>query len=191
VTRAILFAALTFTVLSGFAQRSSQIGGGAQPLHSAFAGQGRFPGRIHSQHVFANGGFHRRAGYGSYFFPYYEPHWEEQPEVEEPPARQSQVIVQRTPEAPVPKGQVIEISAAANASPARALPPTIFILSNGERIESRRFVLTAKSLSVSIERQHRSVPLDQVDINATITANRDRGIDLQIPDDRNEISLSF
>jgi hypothetical protein len=189
----MLFAALTFTVLSGFvvAQRSGQMGGGAQPLHSAFAGQGRFSNRIHSQHVFPNGGFHRRGGYGSYFFPYYEPYWEEQPEVEEPPAQQAQVVVQRTAEPPVPRGQVIEIPSAANASPARVLPPTIFILSNGERLESRRFVLTANSLTVSIDRQHRSVPLDQVDINATIAANRERGIDLRIPDDRNEISLSF
>jgi hypothetical protein len=198
VTRATLFAALTLTVLSGFAvaQRSATVLGTAQPLHSAFvhspfAGQGRFPNRIHSQRIFPTSGFHRRSGYGSYFFPYYEPYWEEPAEVEEPAAQQPQIVVQRTPEAPIPKGQVIEISAAANASPAKVLPPTIFILSNGERLESRKFVLTANSLMVSIERQHRSVPLDQVDIKATIAANRDREIDLQIPDGRNEISLSF
>lgn len=198
MTRATLVTALTFTVLSGcaLAQRAATTPGSAQPLpsafvHSPFAGQGRFPNRIHSQRVFPTGGYHRRSGYGSYFFPYYEPYWEGQPEVEEAAARQPQVIVQRTPEAPIPKGQVIEISAAANASPAKVLPPTIFILSNGERLESRKFVLTASSLTVSIDREHRSVPLDQVDIKATIAANRDRGIDLQIPDGRNEISLSF
>ncbi len=74
---------------------------------------------------------------------------------------------------------------------AKALPPTIFILATGERLESRRFVLTANFLSVSIDRQHRTVPLDLLDIRATIAANHDRGIELQIPDDRNEISLSF
>jgi hypothetical protein len=30
-----------------------------------------------------------------------------------------------------------------------------------------------------------------VDIHATLSANHDRGIDLRIPDDRNEISLGF
>jgi hypothetical protein len=30
-----------------------------------------------------------------------------------------------------------------------------------------------------------------LDIDATVTANRERGIDLRIPADRNEISLSF
>jgi hypothetical protein len=64
-------------------------------------------------------------------------------------------------------------------------------LANGERLESRRFVLTANLLSVSIDRQHRSVPLELLDIDATIAANHERGIDLRIPDDRNEISLRF
>jgi len=64
-------------------------------------------------------------------------------------------------------------------------------MSNGERLETRRFVLTASLLSVSIDRQQRTVPLDMLDINATITTNHERGIDLRIPDDRNEISLSF
>ncbi len=52
-------------------------------------------------------------------------------------------------------------------------------------------MLTASNLSVRIDRQQRTVPLDMLDINATITANREQGIDLRIPADRNEISLSF
>jgi len=58
-------------------------------------------------------------------------------------------------------------------------------------METRRFVLTASLLSVSIDRQQRTIPFDLLDINATITANHDRGVDLRIPADRNEISLSF
>ena len=71
------------------------------------------------------------------------------------------------------------------------LPPTVFILVSGERLETRRFVLTSDFLSISIDRQRRNVPLDMLDINATINTNHDRGIDLRIPDDRNEISVSF
>jgi hypothetical protein len=52
-------------------------------------------------------------------------------------------------------------------------------------------VLTASNLSFSIDRQQRSVPLGLLDLDATITANHERGIDLRIPADRNEISLSF
>jgi len=91
----------------------------------------------------------------------------------------------------VHKPLVIEVPGAASSTSAKTLPPTIFILANGERLETRRFVLTASNLSVSIERQKRTVPIALLDLNATIRANRERGIDLLIPYDRNEISLSF
>jgi len=184
VPRAALFALLVLTFLNGpaYAQRT------APPF---LGGQGRFPNRIHSSRGSFPRGVHRRDGFGSYFLPYSEPVWDGQPEYEEVTSKQPQVVTLRTPEPPIPKGQVIEISAGANAMSAKALPPTIFILATGERLESRRFVLTANFLSVSIDRQHRTVPLDLLDIRATIAANHDRGIELQIPDDRNEISLSF
>jgi hypothetical protein len=68
---------------------------------------------------------------------------------------------------------------------------TIFVLATGERLEARRFMLTASDLAVVIDRQQRTIPLHMLDIDATVTANRERGIDLRIPTDRNEISLSF
>jgi len=139
----------------------------------------------------STGNFHRRGGYGSYFVPDYEPFGYDQPENETATSGQPQMVIQQVPEAPIPKGQVIEISAATNSSAAKMLPPAIFILANGERLESRRFVLTASRLSVSIERQHREIPISGLDIDATIAANHERGIDLRIPDDRNEISLGF
>jgi len=89
------------------------------------------------------------------------------------------------------KPLVIEIPGAANLAAAKIVPPTIFVLANGERLETRRFVLTASNLSISINRQQRTVPFDMLDINATVTANHERGIDLRIPADRSEISLSF
>jgi hypothetical protein len=176
---------LALTVLSGPLQ--------AQRVTPAFHGNagGR---RAVSNNPFArrgsSGNFHRRGGYGSYFLPYYDGYEYEQPE-SEGASGQPQVVIQRTPEPPVPKGQVIEISAVTNSGPAKVLPPTIFILASGERLESRRFVLTSRLLSLSIDRQHRTVPLEGLDINATIAANHERGIDLRIPDDRNEISLGF
>jgi hypothetical protein len=52
-------------------------------------------------------------------------------------------------------------------------------------------VLTSSNLSVSVDRRQHTIPLDMLDIDATITANRERGIDLRIPADRSQISLSF
>jgi len=101
------------------------------------------------------------------------------------------VEILRTPEPPIPKAQVIEIPSVADSTTPKMLPPTIFILANGERLETRQYVLTASNLSVRIDRQRRTVPLDALDINATITANHEHGIDLRIPADRNEISVSF
>jgi hypothetical protein len=69
--------------------------------------------------------------------------------------------------------------------------PAVFILTSGERLESERFLLTSSSLSVSINRQQRVIPTDAVDFVATVAANRERGINLHIPADLNEISLGF
>jgi len=99
-------------------------------------------------------------------------------------------VIPRTP-APLPKAQFIEIPSAADAPAPKMPPPAIFILASGERLETRRFVLSASLLSASIDRQPRNVPLNMLDLQATIRANHERGIDLRIPDDRNEISLSF
>ena len=100
------------------------------------------------------------------------------------------VVVRPTVAPPIPRAQVIEIPGNKNAI-VRVLPPTIFVLASGERLEARRYVLTASNLSLSIGRQERIVPLDVLDIDATVAANHVRGIDLRIPESRNEISLSF
>ena len=110
--------------------------------------------------------------------------------VTDAPAPAPPVVIPRAAASPIPKAQVIEIPGDKNTI-VRVLPPTIFILASGERLEARRYVLTASNLSLSVGRQERTVPLDVLDINATIAANQMRGIDLRIPESRNEISLSF
>jgi hypothetical protein len=86
---------------------------------------------------------------------------------------------------------MVEVPGSNASVAAKPVPPTIFILTNAERLETRRFVLTASNLSVSVDRRQRVIPIDMVDIDATIAANRERGIDLRIPVDPSEISLSF
>lgn len=163
-------------------------------VRSGSVGQRVFP------HRFFSGRSHLdHDGFGSAFFPYDEPidYAQTDAEAGTDGAAPLAVILRpdgrplREPEAPAPKPLVIEIPAVANSSAAKMLPPTIFILENGERVETRRFVLTASVLSFSVDRQQRIVPFDMLDISATISANQERGIDLRIPADRNEISLSF
>ena len=194
--RAALCTLLVVSVLGGslYAQRAAATfhGNAARsPGGSGFVGQRgsstRFvPSRSHFRHDRAG------AVFAPYFVPYDEPFGYEQPETEavtNGPA--SPAVIPRTPVPAVPKAQVIEIPGAANSTTAKMLPPTIFILANGERLETRRFLLTASNLSFSIKRQQRTIPLDRLDLDATIAANHERGIDLRIPADRNEISLSF
>ncbi len=190
--RTALFALLVACVLSGSLQ--AQRGGATsrgnaarQPGRSGSLGQRSF-----SRRAFLPSGFHRHDSFGSYFFPYDEPFGYEQSDAEAPSnGPLPPVVIRRTPEPPIPKSQVIEIAGVANSTASKVLPPTIFILASGERLETRRFVITASLLSVSIDRRHRTVPLELLDVNATITTNHERGIDLRIPDGRNEISLSF
>jgi len=195
--RAALFTLLVASVLSGPLQ-AQRAGGGfhgnaAGPhVRSGFAGQrssrvsskpGLFPSRLH-----------RPNASGSYFLPYGDSLGNdgyEQSDAEAaantPPLLQ---MISRIPE-PLPKSQFIEIPSAANAPAPKMPAPAVFILTSGERLEAQRFLLSASLLSVSIDREQRNVPLAMVDIHATLSANHERGIDLRIPDDRNEISLSF
>jgi hypothetical protein len=191
-----LFTLLVAAVLSGSLQaqqaRATFHGNAAGlPVRSGIGWQRGFANRFFPRRGFSPGRF-RRNTFGSYFVPYDEPFEYEQTDADAvmngpvPP-----VSIPPTPELRIPNAQVIEIPGVANSSAAKVLPPTIFILADGERLETRRFMLTASLLSVGIDRQQRTVPLEMLDINATITTNHERGIDLRIPSDRNEISLSF
>jgi hypothetical protein len=193
--RAALFTLLVALVLNGSleAQRAGATPRG-NPAGSGVHRQGGLPARFGPRHGVIPGGSHRHRGYGGYgsvFLPYDEPFDYEQPEPEAAIGPTPPVVVSRTSEPPIPKAQVIEVPGARNSGAVKALPPTVFILANGERLETRRFVLTASLLSVSIDRQLRTVPLDMLDVSATVASNRERGIDLQIPDDRNQISVRF
>lgn len=102
------------------------------------------------------------------------------PEPEEKPVEEKRVS----------SPQLIEITGAVRVA-ATPLPPTIFILLSGEKLEAQQFLLTASSLSVTMHRAHRTIAIDMLDLDATLAANHNRGIELRIPNDRNEISLRF
>ena len=138
--------------------------------------------------------FHSRSynGYGSFSGPGYFPFDYENPDTEvETPAPESRLVPTRLPDSPPIKPLLIEIPAARDAATPKKLPPTVFILASGERLEVQRFILTASNLSFNLDRKQRVIPLAMLDLNATAAANSERGIDLRVPEDRNEISLSF
>jgi hypothetical protein len=193
-TAALALLVLFFLPVSLRAQRASVSAGSS--ARSAIS----MPSHVHG--FTGHGGFahaHHRHGYGPVVYPYYWPYdYEEKTDYERP---STVVKVQRetapavnappAPEPVVPKAQVIEIPVAANFAGDKPLPLTIFILTNGERLETNRFLLTAANLSVNVERRQRTIPLDQLNLEATVAANHSRGIELQVPSDRNEISIRF
>ena len=197
--RAALLALLVACLLGGSLQAQRAVAfrssvAARSDFRSGFVRQRGFPNRFASGHS-----RHRQNNFGSFFlpyseFPYGEPLLEEQSDLETNETAPPSAILQpheRISEPRAPKPLVIEIPGAASSATAKMVPPTIFILANGERLETRRFLLSAINLSVSIDRQERTVPIAMLDVEATISANRERGIDLRVPYDRNEISLSF
>ena len=102
---------------------------------------------------------------------------------EEPPLR--------GPPPPAAKPLLVDVPSDTHSAAGKPLPPAIFILASGERLEARRYMLTADALYVTIDRQQRTVKFSALDLERTVAANRDRGVNLRIPADRGEISLGF
>ncbi|HYY70581.1 MAG TPA: hypothetical protein VE734_12705 [Terriglobales bacterium] len=216
--RAVLFALLAASAVTAplEAQRARTIFQGhatGLPVRSGFIGQRGVSNGFFLQHKFPDGFFARRAffpnrfrfrqeAFGGFLFPYflpdYEPFWYEHPYAEPAASGPAPPVVilhseghARAPETPPLKPLLIEVPGVAISTAAKKLPPTIFVLTNGERLETRRFLLTASAVSLRVDRRERTIPLDMVDLDATIAANHERGIDLRIPADRNEIFLAF
>ena len=163
--------------------------------HSGFHGNHHFAGGSERRGV---SGFnhHRRNGFINplwwpYDYPYDDGSDYEQPYTQVVEREATPAAALAAPPVPPAKAQVIEIPAAANSPTAKPLPPAIFILASGERREASRFVLTSNNLSVNVNRRQRTIPIDQLDLDATLAANHERGIELRVPSDHNEISLSF
>ncbi len=193
--REVLLALVASSLLTPFV--NAQAGGAA---HGTVSGTSARPANLGlrgaSNGTFAGRTGHRRTyrSFGSpYFLPDYFASASESYEPEKPPPEPfPRVLDQRPePEKPALNAQFIEIPGAANLKDSRNLAPTVFILTNGERLQCERFLLTSHSLSVSVGRQQREIPLEGVDLAATVAANRERGVNLHVPADHNEISLGF
>jgi hypothetical protein len=89
------------------------------------------------------------------------------------------------------KALVIESPGAEQAAPVRPNPKTMFILANGERLESEHYTIEAGVLHVTVDGQPRTMPLSALNMNATKSVNHERGNDLKIPASRSEVLLAF
>ncbi|HKD83445.1 MAG TPA: hypothetical protein VKB58_01765 [Terriglobales bacterium] len=92
------------------------------------------------------------------------------------PAPQSPKLV----EIPLPKDAVVQ-----------AKPPALFVLNSGEQLESRRYVLSVDSLRIEVGRKQRVIPISALNLEATLAANQERGINLAFPQDRSSLFLGF
>jgi hypothetical protein len=187
----------------------AHVGGGAAHFNGGHASSvGGFRGSI-------NSGFRHRGGYPGYGYGYgyywpiyggYGDYWDagwdsnmgpdNQPYPQQSSNMAAPVVILQSsaPQAPyVPPAspKLVEVPQDGPATAARNLPPALFVLSNGERIETDRYMLSAKSLSVDVGRQTRTIPLTDVNLDATIAANHQRGLDLTIPRDSSSIVLGF
>ncbi len=173
-------------------------------------GHGARPGFSSRFFPLRSGGHHREyGGYGAAWFPYGAPYWDDdgyfwdEPSYQQPadyqqlaPATSPQVVVvqdkePRQPAPPPEPPKLIEVPQSKEAPAAKPQPPTLFVLKGGERLESRNYVLTAQYLQIQVGRRRREIPLDTLDLDATIAANHERGIELTIPRDRTAVFVSF
>jgi hypothetical protein len=178
----------------------------AQPRAGMSHGGGHFGGRvvvgIRGVHGFEHRGFHRHAfdsGFGAGFVPFwwdepfgYNSYGNEGTPPPEEPVTPPMIIMRDGPSPPASAAtpKLIEVPLSPNTAPSPQAT-AVFVLKDGTRIEPQRYLVTADNAYLIIERRQRTIPLSQLDIAATVSANRERGIELRIPIDRNEISLSF
>ena len=195
----LMLAPLTISAMIALPAQGQARGGGASvSVGGAHVGGGG--------HGFPNGsrrGYGRYRNYGGFYAPWYYPDWgwdlgpSDYAEPPEQPASPPVIVMQsrddnRQP-APVPASpKLIELPDSKDASSASKPDlPTLFLFANGEKLEARRYTLTPDSLYVFVGRQQRTIALDKLNVDATIAANRERGIDLKFPTDVNQIFLGF
>ncbi len=180
-------------------------GGGGRTV-TARGGGGRsgtrngLPGSSRARGFHSNNFGNNYAGDNSLLYPLWDdgPYDEEEagpPEEYGPPtlpppmmmAQGSNTRPRRVPAGP----KITELPVTAGSAASAPLPPAMFILTNGERIESQQYLVTYDQVQLTVDHLPRTIPLSMLDLNATLAADRQRGIDLRIPAGKNEISLGF
>lgn len=76
-------------------------------------------------------------------------------------------------------------------APPKPVSTAVFILSNGDRVESSEYVLTQNSVHLTENGVKRTIPMSALNTQATVDANKQRGIDLKVPASSAEMVLAF
>ena len=79
----------------------------------------------------------------------------------------------------------------ASTPPANPRPPSVFLLKSGEKLEARRYTIAEGSLRITVDGKPRVIPVTELDLDATNAANRERGVNLRIPTNPNEVVTGF
>jgi hypothetical protein len=87
--------------------------------------------------------------------------------------------------------KIIEVPGGPSAPPAKPRPSTVFVLKNGEKLEARRYTITGGSLHITADGKLRVIPLTELDLKATLAVDHERGVNLRIPTNPNEIVMGF
>ena len=188
----------------------THVGGGGRPSAggSGFHANLRHGGFGHRGH---GNGYGYGYGYGAWYPGYlpYDDYWDfpswDAPEYgpdggpaasyDRPPEPASAPVVvmqssARVPPTPAASPKVIEIPQTGSPQAAKS-QPALFVLQNGQQIESDRYILSDKSLTVDVGREQRIIPLSDIKVDETIAANHARGLELSIPRDSNSLFLGF
>jgi hypothetical protein len=155
-----------------------------------FQGGGFHGGRFHGDAFHGDGFHHGFFGHGSSFivspffgfgfasgypygypvFPYYAEPIYSGPVYVDPPYS-SNAGVDSSPSNVVAAGQVTQTQR----------PSMVLILKNGDRIEAPGYALVGSTLWILDAQSATKMSVDDLDVDATIKANHDRGIDVVIP----------
>jgi hypothetical protein len=68
---------------------------------------------------------------------------------------------------------------------------TVFVLANGERLESDRYTMETGYLHVVLPGGQRTIALAALDMQKTAAANHERGIELKIPTNGSVVCVAF
>jgi thiol-disulfide isomerase/thioredoxin len=93
--------------------------------------------------------------------------------------------------APVSPPKIIELPRTAGTEPQKPSPKTIFVLTNGERLESDKYTMDGGVLQVEVGGVQRAIALNALDLKATEAVNHERGVDLKIPESGSEVYIAF